>query len=83
MVENNDVEEDNNIYHLGKVIKAIGFFCFFFKKKIKVHQWWKVVILKKTTMANFWRIVITAFVVIYSYIWGYNQKIIGIIPVII
>ena len=30
--------------------------------------------LKRTTIANFWRIVIKAFVVIYSYIWGYNQK---------
>ena len=29
--------------------------------------------LKKTTMANFWRRVIKAFVVINSYIWGYNQ----------
>ena len=37
--------------------------------------------LKKTTMANFWRIVMIAFVFTYSYIWGYNQNIIGIITV--
>ena len=37
--------------------------------------------LKKTCMANFWRIVIKVFVVIDSYIWGYNQNIIGIITV--
>ena len=37
--------------------------------------------LKKTTMADFMRIVIKSFVVICSYIWGYNQKIIGIITV--
>ena len=37
--------------------------------------------LNKTIMDNFWRIVIKAFVVIYSYIWGHNQNIIGIITV--
>ena len=38
MVENNDVKEDNNIYCLGKVIKAIVVFMIFLKK-IKLHQW--------------------------------------------
>ena len=37
-VENNDVEEDINIYYLGKVIKTIMVLLIFFKK-IKVHQW--------------------------------------------
>ena len=37
--------------------------------------------LKKRTMANFWRIVIKTFVFICSYIWGYNQNITGIIAV--
>ena len=81
MEENNDDEKNNNINYLRKIIKVIVVFLIFFLKKIKVHRWWKTVMLKETTMANFLRIVIKAFVVIYSYIWGYNQNIIGIITV--
>ena len=32
MVEKSDVEENNNIYYLGKVIKAIVIFLIFFLK---------------------------------------------------
>ena len=32
MVENSDVEEDNNIYYLGKVIKTIAVLLIFLKK---------------------------------------------------
>ena len=38
MVENSDVEKDNNIYYLGKVIKTIVVLLIFFYKKIKAHQ---------------------------------------------
>lgn len=34
MVESNDVEEKNNIYYLGKVIKAIVGLLIFFKIKV-------------------------------------------------
>ena len=65
MVENNYVEEYNNIYCLRKVIKAIVVNLIFFLK-IKLQQWWKTVMLKKTTMPNFGRRVIKAIAVINS-----------------
>ena len=37
--------------------------------------------IEKDNYFYFWRIVIKAFVVINSYIWGYNQNLIGIITV--
>ena len=67
MVENTNVGEHNNVYYLEKVIKAIVVSSDFLFK-LKVHQWWKTVMLKKTIKADFRRIVIKKFVVINSYI---------------
>ena len=71
---NSDVEKDNNIYYLGNIIKAIVVLQIFFLKKLRFINNGKVM-LKKTSVANFWRIVIKTFYV------GYNQNIIGIITV--
>ena len=70
MVENNNVKEDNNVYCFGEGNKSNGGFSDFFFLKINLHQWWKTLMLKKTTITTFLR---KAIVVINSYIWGSNQ----------